>query len=71
MKQDIDKLVQNGITTPIEEATWLSPIVIVSKKNGKRKICIDFWKLNAPTKKDLYPLPFIKEVLDSMVEHEM
>ncbi len=37
----------------------MSPIVIVPKKSGKLKICIDFRKLNVTTKKDPYPLQCI------------
>jgi len=48
----------------------LSPIVIVPKKNGELKICIDFRKLNAATKKDPYPLSFIDEVLNIVVGYE-
>jgi hypothetical protein len=51
----------------VEEATWLSPIVILPKKNGKLKICIDFKKLIATTKKDPYPLPFIDELLNTII----
>jgi hypothetical protein len=54
----------------VEEATWLSPIVIVSRKNGKLRIYIDFKKLHATTKKDPYPLPFIDEVLIIVVGYE-
>jgi hypothetical protein len=35
----------------VEDATWLSPIVVVLKKNGKFIICVDFKKLNAAIKK--------------------
>ncbi len=41
IKQDIDKLLAPGFIQPIEKATWLSLIVVVSKKNGKLKICVD------------------------------
>jgi len=41
----------------LEEATWLSLIVVLPKKNGKFEICVDFIKLNAVTKKDPY-IPF-------------
>jgi hypothetical protein len=54
----------------VKEATWLSPIVVVPKKNGKLKICINFKKLNATTKKDPYLLPFINEVLNIVVGYE-
>jgi hypothetical protein len=40
------------------------------KKNGKLKICINFKKLNATTKKDPYPLCFIYEVLNIVVGYE-
>jgi hypothetical protein len=70
VKQNIDKLLANGFIEFIEEATWLSPIVIVPKKNGKLRICIDVIKLNVATKKDPYPLPFIDGVLNIVVGYE-
>jgi hypothetical protein len=33
------------------------------------RMCIDYWKLNAATKKDLFPLPFIDEMLEQLVKH--
>jgi hypothetical protein len=59
IKQYIDKLLVVGFIQSVEEATWLSPIVIVPKKNGKLRICINFKKINIATKKDPYPVPFI------------
>ena len=60
VKQDIDKLMAAGFIIPVEEATWLSPIVVVPKKNGQLRICIDYIKLNAATKKDPYPLGLLR-----------
>jgi hypothetical protein len=54
----------------LEEATWLSPIGIILKTNGKLWICVDFDKLNVATKKYLYFLPFIDEVLNILTSHE-
>jgi hypothetical protein len=71
VKQDLDKLLAAGFIEPIEQATWLSPIVVVPKKNGKLSICIYFQKLNAATKKYPYPLPFTNEVLDKVMGHEV
>ncbi len=56
---------------PIKKATWLSPIVVMFKKNGKLKICVDFRKLNVAIKKDPYPLPFIDDVINAIVGHEV
>ncbi len=70
VKQNIDKLLIPIFIESIEKATWLSPIVIVPKKNGKLRICIDFKKLNATTKKGPYPLPFTNEVLNTVAGYE-
>jgi hypothetical protein len=42
----------------------------VHKKNGKLRVCINFKKLNATTKKDPYPLPFIYEVLNTVIGYK-
>jgi hypothetical protein len=70
VKQDIDKLLAIGFIQFVKEATWLSPIVVVPKKNGNLRICINFRKLNAVTKKDPYPLPFTNEVLNIIERYE-
>ncbi len=67
IKQDIDKLVTIGLIQSIKEATWLPPIMVVPKKNGKLKICVDFIKLNKASKKDPYPLPFFNKILNTVV----
>jgi hypothetical protein len=59
-----------GFLRFIKEAIWLSPIIIVPKKNGKLKIYINFKKLNVATKKDPYPLPFTDEVLNTVARYE-
>ncbi len=71
VKQDLDKLLVAGFIVLMEEATWLSSIVVVPKKNKKLQICVDFWKLNVTMKKYPYPLPFMEEVLDIVVGHEV
>ncbi len=58
VKQNIDKLLIVGFIQPIEEATWLSPVMVMLKKNGELRSCVDFRKLNRATKKSPYPLPF-------------
>jgi hypothetical protein len=58
-----------GFIQSVDEATWLSPIVVVPNKNGKLRICIDFI-INATTKKGPYPLPFIDEMLNTIVGYE-
>ncbi len=45
--------------------------MVVPKKNGKLRICVDFKKLNVTTKKDPYPLPFTNEVLNVVAGHDV
>jgi hypothetical protein len=71
VKHDIDKLLVVSFIKLVEEATWLSLIVVVPKKNGKLKIYVDFKKLNPTTKKDPYPLPFTNEVINIVVGHKI
>ena len=44
----------------------MSPLVILPKKGGKWRICVDYRELNKATKKDHFPLPFIDQVLDTL-----
>ena len=45
---------------------WASPVVLVKKKDGSLRFCIDLRKLNARTIKDAYSLPRIEESLDCL-----
>jgi len=44
----------------------MSPAVLVKKKDGTIRFCIDYRKLNAVTKKDSYPLPRIDDIFDQL-----
>lgn len=55
-----------GFIYPISYSRWVSPLVVVPKKNGKWWICVDYRALNKATKNDHFPLPFIDKVLDTL-----
>ncbi len=59
VKHDIDKLLVVGFIQQVEEAIWLSPIMVVPKKNGKLRIYVDFKRLNKATKKILILYHFL------------
>lgn len=65
VREKIDDLLSNGI---IRESTsnYSSPIVLVRKKNGEYRLCVDFRKLNNITVKDKYPLPIIEEQIEKL-----
>ena len=45
---------------------WASPVVMVKKKHGSLRFCVDFRQLNAATVKDAQPLPRIDDLLDAL-----
>lgn len=48
------------------ESPWSSPVLVVGKKDGKPRFCLDSRKLNSVTKKDAYNLPYVSEILDNL-----
>ena len=54
-----------GIITP-SISPWVSNVVIVKKKDGSSRFCVDYRPLNAVTRKDAYPLPRIDTCLDAL-----
>ena len=66
-RDEIDKLLRQGV---IEESTspWSSPIVLVRKKDGSVRFCVDFRKLNNITVKDAFPIPRIDDMFDHLSE---
>ncbi len=45
---------------------WSAPIVVVSKKDGSTRFCVDYRKLNHVTHKDSYPLPWIDDTIEAL-----
>lgn len=66
IKEKLQKFLDVGFIYPISDSEWVSPLVIVPKKNGKWRVCVDYRALNKTTQKDHFPLLFIDQVLDSL-----
>ncbi|GFX56117.1 hypothetical protein TNCV_3062031 [Trichonephila clavipes] len=60
---------ENDIIEP-SSGPWASPIVLVRKKDGSTRFCVDYRKLNDVTEKDSYPLPRIDDTLDTLSGHK-
>ena len=48
---------------------WLANVVLVSKKDGKVRMCVDFRDLNKASPKDDFALPHINVLVDNIVGH--
>ena len=59
----LQKMQSQGVIRP-SASPWSSPVVLVRKKNGSMRFCIDYRSLNAVTKTDQFPLPRIDDLLD-------
>jgi hypothetical protein len=69
--QEVKKLLADGFIKPIQHPRWLSNIVLVKKKNGQIRCCVDFRNLNKACPKDEFPLPNMDLLIDSAVGNAM
>ena len=66
-RDEVQKLLKDMLRDDIIEPSnspWASPIVLVRKKDGSVRMCVDYRKLNAINRKDAFPLPRIDDTLD-------
>ena len=64
-ERQVRKLLKQGLIEPANSA-WSSPVVLVKRKDGSWRFCVDYRKLNAITLQDAYPIPRIDESLDAL-----
>lgn len=63
--KQIEEWLRDGIIQH-SRSPYASPIVVVRKKNGSNRLCVDYRELNVKIIKDRYPLPVIEEVLEQL-----
>nr|CDS25180.1 KRAB A domain containing protein [Echinococcus granulosus] len=61
----VEEMLRDEVIKP-SKSPWASPIALVKKNDGSLRLCIDYRKFNAVTKKDAFPLTHINDSLDSL-----
>ncbi|UYV84803.1 K02A2.6-like, partial [Cordylochernes scorpioides] len=65
IQDEVNKMEKLDIIQP-SESPWASPVVLIRKKDGSWRFCVDYRRLNKIIKKDVYPLPRIDDTLDCL-----
>ena len=69
VKDEVMKLERAGAIKEIFYPEWLANTVVVKKKTGKWRVCVDFTDLNKACPKDPFPMPRIDWLVDAIVGH--
>ena len=69
VRQEVEKLKEAGAIRKTFFPEWLANTVVVRKKNGKWRVCVDFTDLNRACPKDPFPMPKIDQLVDATYGH--
>ena len=67
----MDNILKAGFIREIKYLEWLANVVVVTKKGGKWRVCVDYMDLNEACPKDSFPLPRIDQIVDASARHGM
>ena len=65
LKEQLKDYEDKGLTWP-STSPWGAPVLLVNKKDGGKRLCIDYRELNKVTFKNKYPLPRIDDPFDQL-----
>ena len=69
VRQEVGKLKEARVIKDIFFLDWLENTVVVRKKNGKWRVCVDFTDLNRACPKDPFPMPKIDQLANTTFGH--
>ena len=67
VERQVNKMTKAGVIKK-SHSPWASPVILVRKRNGDYRFCVDYRKLNEVTTKDTFPLPQIDDLLDQLAD---
>ena len=65
VRKELEEMQEQGIVEP-SMSEWASPVVLVKKKDGTLRFCVDYRRLNSVSESDAYPMPRIDELIDHL-----
>ncbi|KAJ8633335.1 hypothetical protein MRB53_026671 [Persea americana] len=68
--EEVQKLLEAGAIKEVHYPQWLANTVVVKKKTGKWRVCVDFTDLNKACSKDSFPLPKIDQLIDATAGYD-
>ena len=71
IKEEVEKQYNAGFLRLVNYPEWLANVVSVPKKDGKVRMCVDFWDLNKASPKDDFSLPHIDILVDNTAGHTL
>ena len=71
INEEVGKLLQAGAIREVKYPEWLANVVLVTKENGKWRLCIDFTDIHRACPKDSFPLPRIDLIVDATAGYEL
>ncbi|CAM8980329.1 unnamed protein product [Rhodiola kirilowii] len=70
IEKEVNKLIDADFIHEVKYPTWIANIVLVRKKNGQLRVCVDFRDLNEACPKDDFPIPVTELMIDATTGHE-
>ena len=72
VKDEIDRLLKQGVISPVTQPTnWCSGIVVVPKPNGSIRLCVDLVELNKAVKREIHPMVSVDESLAKLANSKV
>ncbi|PKI51576.1 hypothetical protein CRG98_028038, partial [Punica granatum] len=68
-KEEVVKQINTGLLEVCNYSEWVANIVLVEKKDGRVRVCVDYRDLNKASPKDNFPLPHIDVLVDNTARH--
>jgi len=71
VNEEVERLLKSGLIREVKYPDWLANTVVVKKKNGKWRVCVDYTALNKACHKDSFPLQHIERLVEATAGHKI